>query len=470
MKKKYVSDFLAAPILFIYLSSLYGPLGVLSAAPSSRVVSIALMSANLIYILLNFRETVRLTTRPILLGWITFIWLAPVSVLLVQYALSYNDLESLLFWGGVITSNGLLFVVALLFSMRNTRQTVGLLYLASFAGALVGFCLNLIDYGFVRTVLVFISSQIAPSLEFSRMIGFFPHPNEAAITLVMYAAIFLLTMNLTSIVIRLLILVMMFGLVFLTGSRTSLLIGVLLTFGMFLRTIYHSNDRTSFLKSWAQFIFIGIIVLAVSAILLTLIQLTPGGGKELGLDRLSNLIDTLSGARGAHDDSYQIRAELIRQYSELIFDQPLTGYGPKYIHDMIDARVLLNVSQISWIQWVAEYGAPYAAFGAVMFSWTIRRAARPRRRGSRLTETQTALLLFMSLLLVATLSLVDIFFMRSIVITAAVFIGDIFSSSAGFPPTRNSIAASSRMLPRPRGRRLIPGSHLQADDGRTATN
>jgi O-antigen ligase len=415
-------------VLFINLSSIYGYIGYQLGLESSRDFSILLGLLATPYLLFNFRTALSIAKVPVFLGWISFIIILPTAISSVQFLQGTLSLDALIYSIAFNANFGLLFMTASTFAVRVSRGWILCLYLLSLCGATFGFIYNYLDYGLVRNVLEFISSAAAPSITTSRLIGFFPWPNEAAIALVMYAFALSVCVSVqhrapTTTIIG----VAAFAcVILLTGSRTSLfLLGVLLIF--LLKKDMDYLKREGQLHFWIMSFSLGVGIFVVAASALGTVMSDSSAFQEM-TDRLGNLFLSFGGAAENDDASLDARTTILRYYYDIILHQPIFGVGMETLSNMLQFQALANVSQNSWIEWAARYGIPYSAFGAMLFAWTYVVAVKGSN-GDQYEQCKNVKLLLI-ILSIASLSLVDIFWIRSVAVTTAIMIGDMIATSA----------------------------------------
>jgi len=338
----------------------------------------------------------------------------------LQVAARIIELEELAYW----TAFSLIFVAILLASSvlwrRKGEKLTYPFVLACLVSTWVGYAVNILNYQFLREVMGFTSNVIAASESLARMIGFYPHPNMAAFSLCLFFVLigsdrrFLTASSWTRILV---ILAVLIGIV-VTGSRTSLILFIV-AFLMYLRNSAKMNGRLTYGRLVRTFTYLIIAgVLFVSALAFDMRMDKQSDLSETIVDRVQSISRLVDGSIAQNDESAYLRISIISKYAEDIADNPLLGYGPDYAFEQIEAGRFSNVSQNSWIEWAIRYGVFYPLAIAVIFAFSIY-----KNLINRAAWGSQQFMAVLVVILMSTLSLVDVFWLRSTALALGVSIG-----------------------------------------------
>lgn len=209
---------------------------------------------------------------------------------------------------------------------------------------LISFCMN----SLVPEFFVIVAKKYGVILSYaeygdigSRFMGFYLHPNSAALSI-------LLIMFCLYIVGRLeiaLYLILIF-LILLTGSRTALIISVIFSF-YFLRYKFELS-RFVFHKVYNVNRFIILCIASIAILVIGMLAFAVADNSLI--DRLSNLGNV------SKDESVMIRSIAQKQYVRLFWDNPFLGYGFDFIRDSIDKGILIRTSHNMLLERLVQYG------------------------------------------------------------------------------------------------------------------
>lgn len=414
-----VLDFIALIVIFLHASALVGPIGYIAGLPGVFATSILTLSISVIYILMNIRIVLLYANYFLFILFFSFIIVLPISIMIIQFIAEMISRDGVLYWSGVVLMYGLLFLVSAILSWKLTDRALMVFFILCLFLVLFGFIINVVDYSFIREVMVFTGNKMALSLFLSRNLGFFGHPNEAAISVTLYSAFLIFIPISKPRYMRVFVILFGFGLVIITQSRTSMALFsiVVLLFiitYLFQRGVSGAFDVMVFGFALTMSVVLVIIFIQISA------QSDVFGGI---FERIGSIFDIASSRDGVEDMSAQIRFRMAKEYMMLAGEYPWLGLGFEVLGAQMNSGYLEEVSQISWLQWSLQYGVPYAFFGAFVLLFALYRVASVALKKTCENPFALCFLVIMFIVTLATFSLVDVFFIRSIVIVVGFALG-----------------------------------------------
>ena len=412
MSKLRPIDVIGILILIVHASALYGFVGIIAHIRDVRTISIASIGLMGLYLLLRYRVLLRSIFRIPVLMFAIFILGAPIFISFIQAALGYLGFDRLIYWSGFFTFTGFLFLTSLVLGRLAGPKQVNKIALVIILMIIAQFVVNIFDYTLVREVAVFIKSNKAGSLYQERLAGFFPHPNQAAISIV--AVCFILVLHQpTRAFNKLVIYFLSIVLIMATGSRTSLILMILL--GAAMAAKFAKKDKSALLQS------VFLIFLGVPVILFILQFITLSSDQNLmskTVNRMQALFVSITGG-GEGDVSTDLRIQALADYSNVFLDNLWIGIGFDGVERLLSQNVLKTASQNSWLQWAVEFGIFYTVLGvvsiAILYIWS--------RRATPKFATAFALQIFILIVLIATFSIDDIFSTRALLAVLGLLIG-----------------------------------------------
>jgi hypothetical protein len=409
------SDWFGALLVLVQLSALYGFIGMRARLPNAATLSTVTLGLHLIYCGLNVRTIIALIRRWYILIIIVFLWFLPLLIVFLQFLTGLYPTDRFVYWAAYVSFFGTLTMTSLILSYRADPRYITRLILIALSIIAFEFALNVLSYNNVRPILLFIGSPVSVSLQYSRILGFFSHPNEAACAVNLCLFWVLLWRNVRFGAGQLVLIVISASLIIATGSRTSLIVLVLIVAGYLYRTL--STERKGGGKVFLT-IATGVPLLTIAIALIMTQPNTQYGMSQ----RIIQLVGMVSGA-GSGDESATLRVIVINKFIDIVLDAPLLGSGFDALSEYVKQGVLPTVSQVAWLQWAGEYGILYPLFGAFVLVSVFARARRAQRRSHAERKAGGALAFLIGILFVYSLSLVDIFMIRSIVVVLGLSVG-----------------------------------------------
>jgi hypothetical protein len=409
-------DRLALLAVFLQITELYRPLGLIAAVPTSLYVNVMFLAFFALYLVARHQLLMQLHSL-VPLGWAFAFILAPAVVMSLQVVNEDLSPERLTYWCTYSLLFTLLFFTSVVLWIRFGPGLTMPFFLGCLAATWFGFVVNWTNYEFLREVMAFTSNPISASLKTTRMIGFYQHPNAAAFSLVLFFAALacdrrFLTSNLSLQVVA--AAAWLVG-VLVTGSRTSLLLS-LLVFAWYTANLMKVRQIDSISTRVRALITPLAPILTISGSLLALLYIASSRA-DLGImltDRFKSIVNLFD------DASANVRLSVLSDYLGDVVDSPLLGYGPDFASDQTRSGNYLNVSQNSWLEWAIAFGVPYSIVMAAML-WSTYRLAIKTVRNVPLSMSYARLSLI--LLSLITLSMVHPFWMRSPVCALGVLVG-----------------------------------------------
>jgi len=407
-------------LLFLQASELYKPIGYLIGLPSSQSVNMVFMAGMSFYLLVNVRPVLALLKRPAIFAWTVLLVPLPVALMVLQAMSGDLDLERLVYW----TVFSLLFLEMMLVAAVVWRRHGPVLtkpfFLGCVAAAGLAFAINLLDYGFVRDVMWFSANRIAVSDATVRMLGFYQHPNMAAISICLYVVCLLSDRKFVtgSQITQVVVIILAGAGIVLTGSRTTsllFLVAIAAYALFFLRIGLASPARL------AKRLAIMITVMAATSVLLYFVarQMSPEI-VDNAVDRASSMLGFLDGSAIGNDESAQIRINILSSYWRDIQKALFLGRGPDFAFERIEGGFYSNVSQNSWIEWWLKFGLLYCIAVVAVLAVTYFFARRVGRSDPYLRFGGSLLL---CVVLLASFSFVDIFWLRAMACAIGCYLG-----------------------------------------------
>jgi hypothetical protein len=420
-------DRLALLALFLQTSELYRPISLLVGVRSQVVnlVYIALYGLYLLYSRRRLARTRNSRSRGLLDMPLGQVWAAAFFLgflmLGIQSITGTLIFDRTIYWFGYWLLFAGMFMTAAVVFPKVGERVVTRFFILVLAATWLGFVVNILNYQFIRRVLVHTGNELGQASDLSRVVGFYQHPNMAAFTLTLALAMLVSSRRFmaSSLLLHAAVLAASVGGVIITGSRTStLLIGVVVLW--YFATIFKMSGRGSVAVSRAviapALLFLT-AVLAVGAITSML-----GRGSELYTTMTSRLQTLPSIARGdtTTDQSVMIRKQNLDAYVERFMAKPLEGYGPDYPSQEIQSGRLMDVSQNAWLEWAVKYGSVYPFAIALAFLVTWRTAGRLRTVDA---WVWARVALLVGIFVVASFSIVDFLLLRAPVCVLGALVG-----------------------------------------------
>jgi O-Antigen ligase len=420
-------DRLALVALFLQASELYRPIGLIVGV-RSQVVNLMFIALYGLYLLHSGRRLARtrdsrsrgLLDTPLGQVWAAAFFLG-FLMLAIQSITGILGFDRAAYWFGYRLVFAGMFMAAAVVFPKVGEQVVTRFFILMLAATWLGFVVNILNYEFIRRVLVYTRNELGQSSDLSRVVGFYQHPNMAAFTLTLTLAMLVSSRRFmaSSLVLHAAVLAACVGGVIITGSRTSmLLIGVVVLW--YVATIFKMSGRGGVAVSRAVIapaVLLLTAVLAVGAITSVL-----GRGSELYTTMTSRLQTLPSIVRGdsTTDQSVMIRKQNLDAYIDRFKAKPLEGYGPDYPTQEIESGRVTDVSQNTWLEWAVEYGSVYPSAIALAFFVTWR-TARRLRTADAWVWARVALLV--GIFVLASFSIVDFLSLRAPVCILGALVG-----------------------------------------------
>lgn len=424
MKFKKILDLVLGTSLFLNLSETYRPIGVILGLPSSNLVSSVTLILNIIYIVFNFTYILFIFKKKLIIVWTNIIIVLPIISLFINFIFDNLAFNRLVYWISFTFLFGSLFIAATIFFLRNGGNIVKYLYWGSFISTTIGFVINFTNYSFMRKILEFSNNRIAIQETLFRPLSFFPHPNHAAFAIICFLIFVLISFRKPHKTIFFIsIISVSFLLIIITGSRTSiLLLLVIILFS--LKTIYVSNAirrniniKLSTILIKTRFIlFLTVIIIGVPLLYEFLLPILDNANILVRINSLTALIN----GNNINDQSILLRTQIISIYLTDIIQSPLFGYGPDVILDNVAKNTYSNVSQNAYIESAAKYGIPYTLYYIYGIITTIMYSIKKEIP----IYSYKPLYIIVVFITLIGFSVVDLFQVRTIVITVGFLIGN----------------------------------------------
>jgi hypothetical protein len=414
-------EFLALTFLLFQVTSLIIPFGIFLDFEEVSLVSIYNLIIVLAYVVYRYRLFLTLLQNYLFQILIFQILILPVIFIIIQYSFGIYDIVRATYWLAYSVNAGLLFCTAFIVGFRVGRHNIAVFSLFSLGIISFAFLINKLNITFIFECLSFSKSVLSGVSYLDRFVGFYAHPNEAGVSIVMVYILISSTVRSRPLVLTCLFISVL--LIILTGSRTS-------TIAIVLWSIFISIIRFGFLSSTIRSVFVSMVgvMFAVSALPI----ITAVGGSNQMFERFENLATLISGdSDGVSeiDGSASIRLRVISQYIALIEDNPVLGVGYDRIANMRASSTLEQVSQISWLQWAAEYGLVFTLLYAVFFVLAFRTVVWGHQIGRVSKADRSRMAFFMVILLIYSFSLVDLLNIRSVTLVFGLTMGGLMSAS-----------------------------------------
>lgn len=414
-------------VLLLNLSESYRPLGVLLKISSSSVLSSITLIITLLYIVHKKNQLRYLLKFKIFKCIFYLVVIYPIISLVLSFILDFLNAKELLYWISFNTMYSLLMIGSSIFILNVEYKKIRYLALLSLAICLIGFILNYTNYAFTKAVLEFSNAGAASHEKLFRAISFYPNPNIAALSIVIYLLLFLFMEGhsfKSSFYINILIILISGGMIFLTGSRTSLvLFSFILIFTYFpsiVRTIKYTRKISKSLAYIRVLIMLFLIFLPVLILLPNISEFFRDTMNVGILERMNFFTDLVFGNSKVDDASLKARTEILPKYFQEIYKNPLFGYGPQIVRDKISSGFFANVSQNAFVEGSITFGIPYAFFLLItylnMFKYS--RSVISKKVGNyNLLGTFTIILILLSF------SMNNLFWIRAVVIALGLIVG-----------------------------------------------
>ena len=422
---KYKVDILYLILIFLNVSEMYRPLGVIIGLDSSSIISGASLSITILYLFINASELRNILRYKLVFYWILLVLVIPSLMMMLHCLSGYMNLEEFFYWLFYSAHFGLLMVGTVILVGRLNSRYFKFVYVLCVCSVVFGFIINIVNYDFVRQVLLFTGNAIYAQEDLFRIMGFFQHPNAAALSILSYFIIIMMfyPARENGRVKKVALIFMMFSLIAITGSRTMILLVVIIALMYLWTTIFRSVGNGTEVKLVIPIldIFGWFLVVVSLFILLPAFSSVDFGVNALNrvVERSRTIISLLSLSSGG-DDSLSYRIEIIPVYFEFILKNPLLGVGPQFVTDRLADSTFANVSQNAFVEWSLKYGIGYAFFYLYVLYSTYRTASRLERCNSILSD---GMKMFVALLVMVSFSINDLFWYRSIVVSVGVLLG-----------------------------------------------
>jgi hypothetical protein len=412
-------DGLALAAIFLQVSQLFRPFGYILGFATSLQVNLAFLSFFVFYVVVRNKTLTQLHSG-VVAAWACSLLVVPALIMCLQLLDNSVTMNRLVYWTVFSLLFTLMLLIAVMLWARWGPNLSVPFFLACIVATWVGFVVNWLDYDFLREVMAFSSNPISASLRTVRTIGFYPHPNAAAFSIVLYFAILASTRKFlsSSIILQTLASMACFVGVLITGSRTSLLL-LAVVFIWYIRNLFGSNRGVGF-RSRTRALIPPLIPLAVMTTSFFALQFLASSRQDLA-EMLNSRIGLMGDLLGGNSDtSVDQRVSMLSLYYSDLLRSPLLGRGPDFATNQIALGAYYNVSQNAWLEWGVAFGVPYAFLMALMLMVTYRLAAR-RVKPQPLLLSYARLILF--IFAIITFSMVNIFWMPSTVCALGVLIG-----------------------------------------------
>lgn len=428
-------DYLALAVVAIQATSLYGVVGLLLRIPEVKFMSIISLSLATIYIFIRFADFRGAFSMPSLANVIGLILLVPILIMAAQAVTGILTVDGFVYWVSFIYLYAAILIASAIISFRSPPRRLRQISLAFLIIIACEFAFNFVSFDLTREVLVYIKSIRAASLTMGRTGGFFGHPNDAALTIVLCCLLFTASARAQLTYSSGLILATGMLMILLTGSRTSMIALSILTTLLTLKTLF--KERSGFLK----IIFFAVFMLSAAIVIFIIIsQIVDANFLQDMIDRTLSISGALSSS-GNDDVSVSIRLAMINTYISLISHSPFLGVGMEQLQEYTSSGRIVATSQNSWIQWSVEYGLFYGIYAFVSIIWIVISAFKARfSKGGSVSSD--LMLLFLIIVTFLMFSLDDIFLYRG--------------SSAVFGFVIGQFARGKRLQFAPRSRTFVP--------------
>lgn len=424
-------DRLALVAVFLQTTELYRPLGFMAGFSTSLTVNVIFLLFFVFYLVVRHNTLLELHSG-VVVGWALALSVVPTCIMGIQLLDDSVSMERVIYWSLFCLIFALLMLTVVVLWAKAGPDISTPFFVACIAATWVGFAVNWLDYDFLREVMAFSSNPISASKRTIRMLGFYPHPNAAALALTLYFAClacarrFLTASLLLQIVTSTACLV---G-VLVTGSRTSLIL-LLIVFVWYVKNVYGMHRGNSAAKSGKSLMapFIPVAVAAASFVLLQIIASSRDDLGEMLALRTSMLADLLGGTENQSadaDTSLTLRVSILSRYLADIAESPLLGRGPDFASSQIQFGNYTNVSQNSWLEWAIAFGVPYVALMALMLTLTYRLS---HGLGPANTLVRSYARLVLLIIGISTFSVVNPFWARSVVCVVGALLGSLLYAS-----------------------------------------
>lgn len=433
--KKFV-DLAALALLLLNLSEAVRAVGVLSGVQSSQM-SMLTIAGSALYLIARFKPLMKAGASPLFKVWLAFIFIYPTVWYIFGTLMGHIDPSRSIYW---IANNFMyyeLFLVATVFAYTNHAKRIEKLALTATAVIVLGFVVNFVNYGFTRRILIYSDAVNSGSLSLYRPMSFFGHPNTAAFSILIILVLTLSSFrkNERSPVLGLGFIILAGALILITGSRTSLLLWVLTTLTyalpLVVRSIRASRKNRASVYAW------GAVLAVVMALFFTSTAATDAFTSLLPKDtakRMSFLMGgggSSSSTSSVEDKSASVRAYDTAIYMDYIAENPISGYGDDFVSERIESHDFLQVSQNAFLEYSLILGIPYAALFVYAMIRSFRLAGIPRRSNAYSSPYAEGLKVLIGIFMIASWSIVGLFFMRAVCIGLGLMLGSVLRELAG---------------------------------------
>jgi hypothetical protein len=412
-------DFLFLFVIFFNVTELYRPMGViLGMGTSSTVTTFSLLSC-ILYLGLNIGKVLDIMKYKLTFHWVVLVFVFPTLMMVLQFFSGFLDLGELVYWVSFSAHFALLLLGSIVLVSSLKPKYFIYMYIFCIFTVVVGFLINFTNYDFIRQVLAFSNIRIAVQDQLFRVLGFFQHPNAAAISIVFYfvtLTLFFPVEKYNKLVSSAMILIMII-LVIITGSRTSMVLAIIVSF-LYLRPILFSyvikngetklNVSVPYVLSWVCIVF---------GLTISLYMMSSMDFGHAALNRIGERIGSIS---SGGDLSLDFRKAIIPVYFDYISQNPLLGYGPQFVVDRLADGVFFHVSQNAFVEWAMKYGIFYSLYYFYVLFITYKTSMKYSATNINFSRV---LKLIVIILCLVSFSINDVFWYRSISISLGVILG-----------------------------------------------
>lgn len=412
-------------VIFLNLSEMYRPLGLVIGFDRSSVVTGLSLLVTILYLFIHGRELLDIIKFRLVFYWILLVLVIPTLMMILHFFSGYMNFEELFYWMFFSAHFGFLMLGVIVLVGQLDSRYFKFLYIACVFSVIFGFVVNLVNYDFIRQVLLFTGNKMVVQESLYRIMGFFQHPNLAALSVILYFVILMgfFPAKENSLLMKNVLVLMMIFLVVITGSRTSTLLAVVVMFMYLWPVVFNVVRHGAVLK----LIFPVPQIIGWISVIASLLMLLPMlANVDFGIDalnrvmvRYSSIVDILSQS-SAGDASLDFRMEIIPVYFEFILEKPFIGFGPQFVVDRLADGVFFHVSQNALIEWSLKYGVIYSFFFIYVLFATYSTACKLSVYNSRLSS---GLKMFIILIVAVSFSINDLFWYRSVVVSIGVLLG-----------------------------------------------
>ena len=417
-------DFAAVVYIVMQAGELYRPVSAIIGV-GSQTANIFLVCFGLVYLGCRLRDLRACLRDSVFKVW-CIAFLAPFPILLLHWARTTIGSDRLAYWAAFNSVTVVLFLTAGVLVYRGGQRLAFRVLSTVLLTALIGFVVNLRSPEFIRAVLVHTSNELAYGHDLTRILGFFQHPNIAALSLVMLLGGVSGNSHFHAkpAIVQGGVITLIAGGVALTGSRTSLLL-LIPVLALHMVNGWALAGRTA--QATARVAGSVLVFFTAAWVTVRGFASTSAPDDRLYLtlnSRIGSLSDVLTGE--VSDQSLYARSEVISQYSRFIEGSPWLGYGPDFVAAQISAGKLSNVSQNAWLEWMVIGGLGLALTALIATAVTVRAAGS---RANRENPGRATLLAAVVILSLATFSVVNVLSLRTPAFVLGLAVGGFVTTS-----------------------------------------